>query len=78
MTRASKLSLEADETSERRANSRERMTLRVGLLAHGERAIFVPVRNISPKGAQLRLYGRVREGMNVTLLMGDRGIRSLE
>ena len=71
MTRASKVPLEAHETSERRAESRERMILRVGLLAHGERATFALVRNISPTGAQLRLYGRVREGTDVTLRMGD-------
>jgi hypothetical protein len=47
------------------------MILRVGLLAYGERSTFCLVKNISPMGAQLRLYGRVTEGSNVTLRVGD-------
>lgn len=47
------------------------MILRIGLLAHGERATFCLVKDISPAGAQVRLYGRVTEGENVALRVGD-------
>jgi hypothetical protein len=47
------------------------MILRIGLLAHGERSTFCLVKNISPAGAQLRLYGRVTEGSDVALRVGD-------
>jgi hypothetical protein len=71
MPKASIASCDFDEAAERRLSPRQTMILRVGLLAHGERSTFCLVKNISPMGAQLRLYGQVAEGISVTLAVGD-------
>jgi hypothetical protein len=60
-----------NESRERRLATRYKMILRIGLLAHGERSTFCLVKNISPAGAEVRLYGRVPDGADVTLRVGD-------
>lgn len=57
--------------TERRTSKRERIVLRVGLLTHRARPCFCLVRNISPTGAQVKLYGDAVVGSDVTLQVGD-------
>lgn len=71
MRKASITPLGSHKRAERRLTSRQTMILRVGLLAYGEGATFCLVKNISPTGAQLRLYGQVPENANVVLRVGD-------
>lgn len=59
------------EAAERRSEQRETMILRVGILADAERTAFCLVKNISPTGAQIKAYGPVSEGRDVTLRVGD-------
>ena len=56
---------------ERRTGTRETMVLRVGILTVEGRATFCLVRNISPMGVQVRLFGALVEGSDVQLRLGD-------
>jgi hypothetical protein len=57
--------------SERRSNPRQKMVLRVGLLQAGGRTSFCLVKNISPAGVQVKLYGNFEPGSEVALTVGD-------
>jgi len=63
--------LQAAVVTERRSGSRERIIFRVGLLDEGATASFCLVKNISPMGAQVKLYREVRVSSDVTLQIGD-------
>lgn len=47
------------------------MVLRVGILTGAGRSTFCLVRNISPQGVQVRLFGVLAEGSEVHLRLGD-------
>jgi len=71
MSRTSAAVQQRQERSERRAEPRKRIVLRVGLLSDGARATFCLVKNVSPHGVQLKLYGQVTVGSAVNLRIGD-------
>lgn len=56
---------------DRRSNTRQKIVLRVGLLQAGGRTSFCIVKNISPAGVQVRLYGTFHPGSEVALTVGD-------
>ena len=56
---------------ERRTRLRQTMVLRVGILTSAGRSTFCLVRNISPQGVQVRLFGVLAEGSEVHLRLGD-------
>lgn len=60
--------------TDRRSYERPTMVLRVGLLEYEEKSSFCLLRNISPKGVQVKLYSFVDEGTDVSLRVGDEGI----
>lgn len=60
-----------DEVLERRQRGRQAMVMRVGLLDDGRRPSFCLVRNISPAGVQVKLFGRLARGSEVRLKVGD-------
>ena len=57
--------------ADRRSSEREKMILRVGLLTDAARPGFCLVKNISPTGAQVKLYGHAEVGSDVTFRLGD-------
>lgn len=59
------------EVMERRMRSRQKMVLRLGIIDNGGRVSFCLVRNISPTGVQVKLFGRVARGSEVRLRIGD-------
>ena len=59
------------EVEDRRAEERQTMVLRVAILRQGSVSSFCLVRNISPRGVQVRLYGPVEAGCDVELRIGD-------
>lgn len=63
--------LKVEDVSERRSDSRDTIIFRVGLLNQGARPTFCLVKNISPTGAQVKLYGQVTVGLPVSLQIGD-------
>lgn len=66
------LSLKATaEVTERRAASRQAIVLRVGIIDDGLRPSFCLVRNISSAGAQVKLFGHLARGSQVSLRLGD-------
>lgn len=71
----SKLSAEAlqftNDVIERRQRRRQAMVMRVGLIDDGRRPSFCLVRNISPAGVQVELFGRLARGSQVRLKVGD-------
>lgn len=72
MSRKSKAAFRVEHRpTERRSETRETMILRVGILADRERTTFCLVKNISPTGAQIKPYGRVADGCEITLRVGD-------
>ena len=56
---------------ERRSSERERIVLRIGLLTAAARTCFCLVKNISPSGAQVKVYGDATVGSAMTLRIGD-------
>lgn len=56
---------------ERRKGQRQTTVLRVGVLNDGEENAFCIVRNISPIGVQVRLFGKLGRGSEVSLRVGD-------
>ena len=56
---------------ERRSSPRQKMVLRVGLLQAAGRTSFCLVRNISASGVQVRLYGNLAAGCDISLTVGD-------
>lgn len=56
---------------DRRAHERPTMVFRVGLLEIDGKSTFCLLRNISPNGAQVKLYSAVSEGSDVSLCVGD-------
>lgn len=56
---------------ERRSDHRQKMVFRVGLLQGGGRTSFCLVKNISPSGVQVKLYGSFDPECHVTLTVGD-------
>ncbi len=56
---------------ERRSSARQKMVLRVGLLQAAGRTSFCLVRNISASGVQVRLYGNLAAGCDISLTVGD-------
>lgn len=56
---------------DRRSERRERMVLRVGLLEADGRTAFCLVRNISPTGVQVKLYGTYSPDCEISLKVGD-------
>lgn len=63
--------LQTEVASDRRSQGRERIIFRVGLLIEGASVGFCLVKNISSTGAQVKLYGDVDLGSNVTLQIAD-------
>lgn len=59
------------DVTERRQRTRQRMVLRVGIIDDGQRPSFCLVRNISPAGVQVKLFGRLARGSEVRLKVGD-------
>ena len=57
--------------TDRRADERPTMVLRVGLLESVGKSSFCLLRNISPNGVQVKLYSPLSEGSDVTLRVGD-------
>ena len=57
--------------SDRRSQKRQTMVLRVGLLEAGSRTAFCLVKNISPEGVQVKLYGSLLPDCDVSLKVGD-------
>ena len=47
------------------------MVLRVAILQQGSASAFCLVRNISPRGVQVKLYGALEAGRDVDLRIGD-------
>ena len=58
-------------STDRRADGRPTMVLRVGLLAYEGKSSFCILRNISTNGVQVKLYSAVCEGADVSLRVGD-------
>ena len=56
---------------ERRSDSRQKMVLRVGLLQAAGRTSFCLVKNISPAGVQVKVYGSHTPGCDIALTVGD-------
>lgn len=69
--RAPRLLRPEQSVTERRASKRERIVLTVGLLTHRARPSVCLVKNISPTGAQVKLYSQAPVGSDVTLQVGD-------
>ena len=61
----------APKRDERRALERETMVLRVGLLESEGKSSFCLVKNISPAGVQVKIYGIMPPGRPVSLKVGD-------
>lgn len=59
------------QVTDRRADLRPTMVLRMGLLVAEDNASFCLLRNISANGVQVKLYTPVREGGAVSLRVGD-------
>lgn len=59
--------------TDRRAEKRETMVLRVGLLEAAGKSAFCLVKNISSAGVQVKLYGSIAAGCEVLLKVGDEG-----
>lgn len=59
------------DVAERRKRTRQRMVLRVGIIDDGRRPSFCLVRNISPGGVQVKLFGGLARGSEVCLRVGD-------
>ena len=60
-----------EPVADRRAHERPTMVFRVGLLEFEGKSTFCLLRNISPDGAQVKLYSALSEGGNVSLRVGD-------
>ncbi|QIK79636.1 PilZ domain-containing protein [Sphingomonas piscis] len=56
---------------DRRAGTRQKLVLRIGLLELDGRSIFCLVKNISSAGVQIKPYGRVELQIPVALRVGD-------
>lgn len=54
-----------------RLEGRQKLILRVGLLEQDGRSIFCLVKNISASGVQVKPYGNLISGTNVSLRVGD-------
>lgn len=61
----------AQSVAARRSDDRERIIFRIGLLTDAARPTFCLVKNVSPNGAQVKLYGPATSGSKVTLQIGD-------
>lgn len=59
------------QVTDRRADLRPTMVLRMGLLESEGKASFCLLRNISANGVQVKLYTPAREGGAVSLRVGD-------
>ncbi len=57
--------------AQRRKRVRETMVLRVGIIDDGRVSSFCVLRNISPAGVQVKLFGETSEGTQVRLRVGD-------
>ena len=71
MSKTSAAARKIGETADRRSSSRQTIILRIGVLAYAERSTFCVVKDISPTGAQLRLFGSVPADAAVALRVGD-------
>lgn len=72
MPRVSAAAFEAiSDVAERRARTRQRMVLRVGIIDDGGRPSFCLVRNISPVGVEVQLFGQLARAPEVRLRVGD-------
>lgn len=72
MSRVSDAALKSTtEGTERRQRLRQTMVLRVGIIDDGRRTCVCLVRNISPGGVQVKLFGRLPPGSEVRLRVGD-------
>lgn len=59
------------EQCDQRAEGRQKLILRVGLLEQDGRSIFCLVKNISSLGVQVKPYGDLTDGTAVSLRIGD-------
>ncbi len=57
--------------TQRRKRVRETMVLRVGIIDDGRASSFCVLRNISPAGVQVKLFGDISAGTQVRLRVGD-------
>lgn len=60
-----------DLSCERRTISRHKLVLRIGIVELSERASFCILRNISPRGVQVKIYGKPPVGSRVRLRVGE-------
>lgn len=60
-----------DPSCERRTASRHKLVLRIGIVEISGRASFCILRNISPRGVQVKLYGKPLVGSRVRLRVGE-------
>ena len=58
-------------TNGRRANKREALVLRIGVISSEESTSFCLIKNISPGGMLVKLFGRAAEGALVSIRVGD-------
>lgn len=57
--------------NDRRVSSRQKLVMRVGVLTFGQQSTFCLIRNISARGALVRLFGRMAPGSVISLRLGD-------
>ena len=58
-------------SDERRSEKREALVLRVGVISSNESTSFCLVKNISPRGMLVKLFGRAADGACVFVRVGD-------
>ena len=56
---------------ERRSDRREALVLRVGVISSANKTSFCLVRNISPTGMSVKVFGQTAPGTVVTIRVGD-------
>jgi hypothetical protein len=73
MTRTQQGSRETfdEQKTEQRAEGRQKLILRVGLLEQDGKSIFCLVKNISASGVQVKPFGSLAKGAEVSLRVGD-------
>lgn len=64
----------ASAEADQRSAGRHKLILRVGLLEQDDRSILCLVKNISATGVQVKPYGEVSPGKNVSLRVGDENV----
>jgi hypothetical protein len=71
MSTVSKAAAASGAAGQGRSSRREALVLRVGIITDAARTSFCLVKNISPTGVQVKLYGRAAVGSDVMIRVGD-------